>query len=51
MAGLLGGTLVFVTLAAIFGSIGARTFRNRPHMLEGTLQQLEHDHRRVSGAQ
>jgi uncharacterized membrane protein YqjE len=51
MAGLLGGTLVFVVLAVLCGMIGARAFRNRPHMLEGTLQQLEHDHRRVSGAQ
>jgi uncharacterized membrane protein YqjE len=51
MAGLLGATLVFVVLAVVFGSIGARTFRNRPRVLEGTLQQLEHDQRRVTGAQ
>ena len=50
IAGLLGGTLLFVVLAILFGSIGARTLRNRSPILEGTLRQLEHDHRRVSGA-
>ncbi len=50
MAGLLGGIGVFVALAVLCGFIGARAFRNRSGILEGTLQQLEHDHRRVSGS-
>ena len=49
MAALLGGTVAFVALAATFASIGARALRNRPRMLEGTLQQLEHDQRRAGG--
>jgi uncharacterized membrane protein YqjE len=49
LAGLLGATGVFVVLAALCGSLGARAFRSRPNILEGTLQQLEHDHRRVRG--
>jgi len=49
MLGLLGGTGFFVLLAAIFGFIGARTFRSRPAILDGTLQQLEHDHRSARG--
>jgi len=50
MLGLLGGTGVFLVLAIVFGSIGARTLRSRPNMLEGTLQQLEHDRRSAKGA-
>ena len=50
MAGLLGGTGLFLVLAITFGAIGARTFRGRPPMLEGTLQQLEHDHNSARGA-
>lgn len=49
MLGLLGGTGLFVILAIVFGALGARTFRNRPNMLEGTLQQLEHDQRSAKG--
>ena len=49
MAALLGGTVAFVALAATFASLGARALRNRPRMLEGTLQQLEHDQRRAGG--
>jgi uncharacterized membrane protein YqjE len=49
MAGLLGGTLLFVVLAVVFGAIGARTFRKRPSILEGTLEQLGHDHRNAKG--
>ena len=49
MAGLLGGTLLFVILAVVFGAIGARTFRSRPGALTGTLEQLEHDHRNAKG--
>lgn len=50
MAGLLGGTGLFVVLAVVFGFIGARTLRGRPHVLEGSLQQLEHDQRSARGA-
>src|SRR5690242_11119987 len=49
MAALLGGTALFVVLAVVFGLIGARTFRGRPNVLEGTLQQLDHDHRSAKG--
>jgi uncharacterized membrane protein YqjE len=50
MLGLLGGTGVFVVLAALFAYIGARTFRGRPSVLAGSLQQLEHDQRTAKGA-
>lgn len=50
MAGLLGGTGLFLVLAITFGIIGARTFRGRPPILDGTLQQLEHDQRSARGA-
>jgi uncharacterized membrane protein YqjE len=50
MAALLGGTAVFVVLAVVFGLIGARTFRGRGSVLEGSLQQLEHDQRSAKGA-
>ena len=49
MLGLLGGTGLFVVLAVIFGAIGARTFRGRPNLLEGSVQQLEHDQRSARG--
>ena len=49
MVGLVGGTVLFVLLAVIFGAIGARTFRSRPNMLDGTLQQLEHDQHSARG--
>jgi len=49
MAGLLGSTALFLILAIIFGSLGARSFRNRPAMLDGTLQQLDHDQRNARG--
>jgi hypothetical protein len=47
---LLGGTILFFVLAALFGFIGTRTFRGKPTILEGSLQQLEHDHRSAKGA-
>jgi uncharacterized membrane protein YqjE len=50
MFGLLGGTGLFVCLAVLFGFIGARTFRGKPNILEGSLQQLEHDHHSAKGA-
>ena len=49
MLGVLSGAGLFVVLAAVFGYIASRTFKGRPAMLEGTLQQLETDQRRVSG--
>ncbi len=49
MLGLLGGTGLFVVLAVIFGAIGARTFRGRPNLLEGSVQQLDHDQRSARG--
>jgi len=49
MLGLFGGTALFVVLAVIFGAIGARTFRGRPNLLEGSVQQLEHDQRSARG--
>lgn len=49
MAGVLGGALLFIVLAACFGFIASRTFRARPHILEGTLAQLEADRHRARG--
>jgi uncharacterized membrane protein YqjE len=49
MAGVLGGAGLFVVLSVIFGFIASRVFRSRPHMLEGTLAQLETDQHRVGG--
>jgi uncharacterized membrane protein YqjE len=49
MAGVLGGALLFLVLACICGFVASRTFRVRPHMLEGTLAQLETDQQRVGG--
>ena len=49
MLGVLSGAGLFVVLAVVFGYIASRTFKGRPAMLEGTLQQLETDHNRVSG--
>jgi uncharacterized membrane protein YqjE len=49
MLGVLGGAGLFLVLMAVFGFIAARTFRSKPHMLAGTLAQLETDQQRVSG--
>jgi len=49
MLGVLCGAGLFIVLAAIFGWIARRTFHARPHMLEGTLAQLESDQQRASG--
>jgi len=49
MAGLLGGTALFVALAVTFGVIGARTFRGKPNILSGSIQQLEQDHHSAKG--
>jgi uncharacterized membrane protein YqjE len=49
-AGVLGGALLFIVLAAVFGYVANRSFRARPHILEGTLAQLDTDQHRVGGA-
>jgi uncharacterized membrane protein YqjE len=49
MLGVLSGAGLFILLAAVFAYIASRTFKDRPAMLEGTLQQLETDQHRVSG--
>jgi uncharacterized membrane protein YqjE len=49
MLGVLGGAGLFLVLMGVFGYIAARTFRSKPHMLAGTLAQLETDQHRVSG--
>ena len=49
MLALLGGTLIFIVLAAIFGYLGARALRIRPDVLEGSLEQLAEDERRARG--
>lgn len=46
---LLGGTVLFAALSALCATIGAYLFRNRRRLLEGTLQQLEQDHRQARG--
>jgi uncharacterized membrane protein YqjE len=48
MLGVLSGAGLFVVLAAVCGYIASRTFKGKPAMLEGTLQQLETDQHRVS---
>jgi uncharacterized membrane protein YqjE len=49
MAALLGGCLVFIALAGLFGYLGARTLRGRPGVLEGSLDQLREDQRHIGG--
>lgn len=49
MAGLVGGTVLFFGLAVVSGLLGARAFRSRPNLLEGTIQQLEHDQHSARG--
>jgi uncharacterized membrane protein YqjE len=49
VAVLLGGTVLFIALSSVCGLIAARVFRNRQRLLEGTLQQLAHDHRQARG--
>ncbi|MBS0416226.1 MAG: phage holin family protein [Proteobacteria bacterium] len=50
MLGVLGGAGLFLVLMGLFGYIASRSFRSKPHMLAGTLEQLETDQHRVSGA-
>jgi len=49
MVALLGGSVLFVALAALFGYLGARALRSQPELLEGSLEQLREDQRRVGG--
>jgi uncharacterized membrane protein YqjE len=49
MLALLGGCALFVALAVILGWVGARTVRNQPAVLEGSLAQLREDQRRAGG--
>ena len=44
---LLGGTLVFLGLALLFGVLGARTLRRQPPALQDSLRQLREDGRRA----
>ncbi len=46
---LLGGTLLFIVLAGLFGYLGARALRVNPEVLEGSLGQLAEDERRARG--
>ncbi|HKD54916.1 MAG TPA: phage holin family protein [Steroidobacteraceae bacterium] len=49
MLALLGGFVVFVGLAVLFGYLGMRTLRLQPGVLEGSLEQLQEDTRRAQG--
>ena len=49
MLALLGGTLLFALLAALFGYLGARALRIHPDVLEGSLEQLGKDERQARG--
>jgi uncharacterized membrane protein YqjE len=49
MLGLLGASLLFVVLTALFAWLGLRTLRAQPGMLEGSLGQLQEDQRRAGG--
>jgi len=51
IAGVLGGAGLFAVLTVVFGMLTARTLRARPLMLEKTLQQLEHDRRKLDGTE
>jgi uncharacterized membrane protein YqjE len=49
MLALLGGSLLFIVMAAVFSYLAARTLRGRPDVLAGSLGQLAQDERRVRG--
>lgn len=49
LAGVLGGAAAFIILTLIFAAIARRTLRFRPLALEKTIEQLEHDRRKVDG--
>jgi uncharacterized membrane protein YqjE len=48
MAGLLGGTGLFLVLAVTCTLVARSALRSRPALLEGTLTQLETDQQRMS---
>lgn len=50
MLALLGGSALFIALAATFGWLGARTLSDRPDVFAGSLEQLREDVRRTGGA-
>ena len=50
MLGVLGGAGLFFVLMGVFGYIASRSFRSKPPLLAGTLEQLETDQHRVGGA-
>jgi len=50
MLALLGGSALFIVLAVVFGWLAARSLRERPGMLEGSLELLREDVRRTGGA-
>ncbi|HET9389952.1 MAG TPA: phage holin family protein [Steroidobacteraceae bacterium] len=50
MLGVLGGAGLFVILAAVCAFIAARTFRQHPPLLSGTLAQLESDAHQAGGS-
>jgi uncharacterized membrane protein YqjE len=45
LAGLLTAGLLFIALAALFGIVGARTFRGQRGLLAGSLEQLDEDYK------
>ena len=49
MLALLGATLLFIALAAIFAYLGVRALRLHTEALEGSLEQLAEDERRARG--
>jgi uncharacterized membrane protein YqjE len=51
MAGVLGGAGLFAVLTAVFAALAMRAMRVRPLILEKSLQQLEHDRRKVDGTE
>jgi uncharacterized membrane protein YqjE len=51
MAGVLGGAGLFALLTALFAALATRAMRVRPLILEKSLQQLEHDRRKVDGSE
>jgi uncharacterized membrane protein YqjE len=51
MAGVLGGAGLFAVLTAVFTALAMRAMRVRPLILDKSLQQLEHDRRKVDGTE
>jgi uncharacterized membrane protein YqjE len=50
MLGLLGGSLVFIALAALLAYLGVRSLRGRAGPLEASLAELAKDERSVGGS-